>query len=61
MYEWQRMDWKRMREMHCDEELVLKGRMGMERERDVEWIGDRKEENGEWSSEGRMNGSLSWN
>ena len=68
MYEWQRMDWKRMREMHsdednvdewewkwkeremqnglekrqremqCDEELVLKGRMGMERERDGEWI-----------------------
>ena len=38
MYEWQRMDWKRMREMHCDEELVLKGRMEMERERDGEWI-----------------------
>ena len=39
----------------------LKGRMGMERERDGEWIRDMKEENGEWSSEGRMNGSLSWN
>ena len=22
MYEWQRMDWKRMREMHCDEDNV---------------------------------------
>ena len=39
----------------------MKGRMGMEGERDVEWIRDRKEENGEWSSEGRMNGSLSRN
>ena len=28
---------------------------------DGEWDGDKKEENGEWSSEGRMNGSLSWN
>ena len=28
---------------------------------DGEWIGDKKEENGEWSREGRMNGSLSRN
>ena len=33
----------------------------MERERDVEWIRDRKEENGEWSSEGRKQEALSWN
>jgi len=47
--------------MHCDEDWFLKGRMGMEGERDVEWNGDRKEENGEWSSEGRKQEALSWN
>ena len=28
---------------------------------DGEWNGDRKEENGEWSSEGRKQEALSWN
>ena len=47
--------------MHCDEDWFLKGRMGMERERDGEWIRDMKEENGEWSREGRKQEALSWN
>ena len=52
---------KREREMYCDEDWFLKGRMGMECVDDGEWDGDKKEENGEWSREGRMNGSLSRN
>ena len=30
---------KREREMHCDEDWFLKGRMGMECVNDGEWIG----------------------
>ena len=37
MYEWQRMDWKRMREMHSDEDNVDEWEWKW-KERDVEWI-----------------------